>query len=189
MRLNLPSSFITGLCILWIASFVAAGDEEDHLLIPPSATFTITTSYATYAETTDSVHITVIGEIGSSGPHVIGPFAERGASITRTITFDRFIGPLKHVQIQNLGSDGWLPSKISCVLDGYEYTFDVQEKWADTFSYSQYLANQNGYEPGSQRVRTAAGDIVTFPVINLKILNKIRINLLTGNRPGTVSAV
>ena len=182
-------SFISAICIFLMLNIVAAGDEEDYLLIPSSATLAITTSHATYAETVDKVHILFFGEMASSGPHVIGPFLERGVTVTRTVTFDRYIGPLKYVQLQNVGSDGWLPSRVSCILDGYEYSFDVPERWADTFNYAQYQVDQNGYEPGYQRVKTATGNIITFPVINLNIANKVRVNILTGNRPGTVSNI
>lgn len=181
---GLPSSLPTSTDfaeVIDVGFLELTDDIRDTLLVHSTATLTITTSHSTYAETKNPIKITFFGELASSGPHSIGPFLNAGELVERVVVLARFIGTLKYAVLQNNENDGWLPSRVFCVLDGYQYNFIVPHAWVDTFNYDQYLSTGDGYEMGSQIV----DDIPHFPVIKLEIRDSIKLNSITGVRPLT----
>lgn len=155
-------------------------EHSDTILSAPLVEMTVTTSWAVYSDSNDTIEATFHGELSTSGPHDIGPFMNRGGTIKQNITLDRFIGPMTHITLQNRGFDGWLPSFITCVYRRYSHTFKFPKTWLNSFDYNSYLEEGNGYEP---RVQQDENEINSAEVIRLDILSSIKLNSLTGTKP------
>ena len=176
--------WILGL-ILLIGSFLAVRSAEDQDLRDTilSATYVemiVATSWSVYSDSTDLIEATFHGELSTSGPHPLGPYLTRGETMKQNITLDRYVGPLKYIQLQNRGHDGWLPSRISCIYDRYLYNFNFPKTWLNSFDYDSFLEERNGYEP---RVQQNEVEVNSAEVMVLEIRNSVKLNSLTGNRP------
>lgn len=169
--------FISCLCC---PLYALDADHSDTVLSATFVEMIVTTSWATYADSGDNIEATFHGDLSTSGPHIIGPYLNRGVTLKQNLTLDRFIGPLTHIVVQNRGFDGWLPSRVSCIYNRYMYTFDFPKTWLNSFDYDSYLDEGNGYEP---RVQQLQSEINSAEHIRLDIQSSIKLNSVTGTRP------
>jgi hypothetical protein len=153
---------------------------HDTILTAPSAHLTIKTSFVYYSETFDDIEITFVGDASSSGPHAIGAFPDRGRDREIYVSLDRYIGALQHILFQNRGFNGFLPSRVSCILNGNQYSFTVPRIWINSFNNTGFILEGDGFEP---RVQQAPGNIPSAPVVKYEIAETLKINTRTGNGP------
>ena len=160
------------LYILLIAFALSCADEgvyvdtnavtngEDNLGITssPLATLTIKTSNAYLSGTKDSISVFFTGDFSSSGMHRLGSFTQ-GESISLNVKLTRSIGKLLSIIIYNSGTEGWLPSSVSCSINGVLYVMESPRQWVDSLDPSLLAATGNGYEPNDQEALPAAPEL------------------------------
>lgn len=159
---------------------MAFDDNDDTILTATFVEMIVTTSWNMYSDSEDFIEATFHGEISTSGPHIIGPYVDRGQTVKQNVSLRRFIGPIKYVILQNRGFNGWLPSRINCIYNRYLYTFDFPKTWLNSFDYDSFVEEGNGYEP---RVQQGENEISSAEIIRLDISNAVKLNPRTGNRP------
>jgi hypothetical protein len=158
--------------ILYLAVILCRGDESvyrdtnavtnihDNIDIssPSSAILNLRTSNAYLAGTTDLIYATFIGDFSLSGPHNIGFFLQGGYSEVK-VQLSRDIGNLKEIIFYNYGNDGWLPSVVTCQLDGKLYSMTGPRQWLDSFSSPLQDSTGDGFEPYDQERISAAPEL------------------------------
>jgi hypothetical protein len=156
-------------------------DLSHQLLVPQGVILSISTSSSTYADTKDSIQCTFYGDLAASGPHVVGPFLQRGETVRREIPLHRYIGKFQYISCENLGHDGWLPSRIYLEIDGIQYHLAVPEVWLDSFDLSSFKADGNGFEPAVQRTTGYPADAPHSTHMKYSPSSSIKVNAITGN--------
>lgn len=163
---------------------VYTGSEYDlahQLLLPQTVVLSISTSSSTYAETSDPVQCTFYGDLAASGPHVLGPFPDRGDTVRRQVLLDKYIGTFNYIDCENLGHDGWLPSKIYVEVNGVQYHLAVPEIWLDSFDLALFKSDGNGFEPRVQRTSGYPADASHATHLKYVPRTSIKMNVITGN--------
>ncbi len=140
--------FITGLFIFisMLTNLFLAQISEVLLTPIPCVELNISTSKAMFAGTNDDIYVYFYGDFSASGPHNLGYFVE-GTHVTKRFNISRVIGNLQYITLHNQGTDGWLPKKLSCILDRYHYELEGISQWVDTFDPNLYNSENDGYEP------------------------------------------
>lgn len=137
---------------------------------PHLASCDFSTSTITGAGTLDTIYISLVGDFSSSDPFPIGSFTQSSSRVV-DIPLQRPIGNLKYAYLQTNGTDGWLLSKMHCILNEtvtqtnlnplsnpfqdiqlqrkYEFVSPINQ-WIDTFDPTIFKLYGNGYSPNAQ---------------------------------------
>lgn len=149
----------TGMARRWIwaiswlgvwSSVIGLDDHYEKLKGVMFANLEIKTSSSSYAETSDEITATFIGDFSVSGPHSLGNFLSPGLVEIRTVTFDRIIGEIQEILLSNRGTDGWLLADLRMTMGDTLYEFEWKRQWLDTIDPIMLDLYGNGYEPFSQ---------------------------------------
>jgi hypothetical protein len=129
---------------------LASDNNYEQLKGTLSISLEIKTSSGSYAETTDEIMATFIGDFAVSGPHSLGTFLSPGSVETKAVVLDRVIGQLSQILLSNRGTDGWLMADMRVTMGNNLYEFNWKRQWLDTLDPTLLSLYGNGYEPFCQ---------------------------------------
>jgi hypothetical protein len=130
--------------------YLAVDNNYEQLKDILHVSLEIKTSSSSYAETTDDIRATFIGDFAVSGPHSLGSFLSPGSVEIKTVVFDRVIGKLNQILLSNRGTDGWLMADMRVTMGNTLYEFVWKRQWLDTIDPTLLDLYGNGYEPFCQ---------------------------------------